>query len=367
VKSRLIAISSTLILATSLVACTVDTEPTTQGFFSGIADGTSSSLSAAMGFTVEGSPAAQYLQNHMALVEALSGEGLLVSPGMTPLFPGWDAIEGETPNPDAEYEVLLCFDGHDAPDVDRDDFCLTFTNLVFEKELLTDFDVSGKPFEHQVVLQYFEAISNIQPEQQLAARAFAEPGSLADAYVIEQAAHAQASLDGGSADTEPQTVISKVGAIAYCFQGWDRPDANEADYCVNYSNFVLNDYRLVNFVAGTSDLEGRLSLGTGEVTTLDGIVDIEFLASYLTISGDLVVIVEMTSLIETLDVPWFATYLGPNGRQVEYSYKDGASTLREGRKGNVVYGFSGAQFGGDLELVFYDDDWNEFEVSIAAR
>jgi hypothetical protein len=57
-------------------------------------------------------------------------------------------------------------------------------------------------------------------------------------------------------------------------------------------------------------------------------------------------------------------YIGSNGRQIESSGVYGAWTLREGRVGNVSYLFSGGTIGGDLEIEFYDENYNEVPLVI---
>ena len=223
---------------------------------------------------------------------------------------------------------------------------------------------TGPSYPKDVVEGYFAAINDNDPAVVLTAQDFTKPGSNADAYAIEQSANKQAQLDGGSFDKTKTIAVYKQDKVMLCMEGYDAPEVNLDDFCATYTDFVFKGDKLADFSAGGKPLKGRLALGNGDLTPISDIGTARYISSYITIAGDLVVIVEINSTTDGLSMPWDATYLGTNGRQVEVSYKDGPSELGAGRAGNVAYYFSGASFGGTLELKFHDADFNEIPISI---
>lgn len=226
---------------------------------------------------------------------------------------------------------------------------------------------TGPTYSKEVVEGYFSAINEINPADVLAAQAFAEPGSNADAYAIEQSANKQALLDGGALDQTESVVLYEQDQVLLCMKGYDEPEMDRENFCSTYSDFSIKDDKLVDFSAGGKPLKGRLALGNGDITAIGEIGTARYISSYITIAGDLVIILEVTSNTTELSLPYDATYLATNGRQVEVTATDGPSDLGSGRTGNVAYIFSGASFGGTLELKFNDADWNEVPISIPTQ
>lgn len=226
---------------------------------------------------------------------------------------------------------------------------------------------TGPSYSKEVVEGYFSAINAVDPAAVLVAQEFAEPGSNADAYAIEQSANKQAQLDGGSLNKTESVVVYEQDQVLLCIDGYEDLEVDPEDFCATYNNFVFEDDKLVDFSAGGKPLQGRLALGNGDVTPIADIGTARYISSYITIAGDLVVVVEMTSTTAELSLPWDATYLGTNGRQVAVSFTEGPSELAPGRMGNVAYSFSGASFGGALELKFFDLDYNEVLISIQTQ
>lgn len=226
---------------------------------------------------------------------------------------------------------------------------------------------SGTAYPKEVVEKYLTAISSGEPEEILTAQKYAVEGSDAQAYAIEQSAAYQASLDGGTYVEENVDLIFESDVARICYPGYEEPEADLDVMCSTYSNFEVKAGKLVTFDAGDEPLKGRIALGDGESTPIGTIGSLKYLASYFTIAGELMVIIEVTSNTAVMNLPYDATYLAPNGRQVEVSSTEGPSELKSGRTGNVAYSFAGAKFGGTLELTFSDDDWNEYPVSIPTQ
>jgi hypothetical protein len=223
---------------------------------------------------------------------------------------------------------------------------------------------NGPSYPKETAEAYFGAIASRDPEATISAAEYAKPGSDAEAYAIEQAAHTQAMLDGGTLGNTPQEVVLEADEVQLCVAGYDEPGVDRADYCSIYSELVFEGEKLVTFDAGGEPLEGRIALGDEQITPIGSIGSAEYLASYITIAGELVVVMEISSSIDTLGLPYNAAYIAPNGRQVEVSFVDGPTELRQGRVGNVAYSFAGAAFGGELELEFYDADFNEIVITV---
>lgn len=225
----------------------------------------------------------------------------------------------------------------------------------------------GTAYPKELVENYLTAINSGEPELILAAEKYAVEGSDAQAYAIEQSAATQAQLDGGTLDQTEMELVLEPDVARLCLPGYDEPEADLDLMCSNYSNFEVKDEKLVTFDAGDKPLEGRIALGSDESTPIGSAGSLRYLASYFTIAEQLMVIVEVTSNTDLLNLPYDAIYVAPNGRQVEVSMTEGPSELKNGRTGNVAYAFTGAKFGGTLELVFADDDWNEYPVTVATK
>lgn len=226
---------------------------------------------------------------------------------------------------------------------------------------------TGPSYSKEVVEGYFSAINEIDPGAVLTAQEFAEPGSNADAYAIEQSANKQAQLDGGSLDKTESVVVYEQDQVLLCVEGYEDLEIDPEEICATYTDFVIKDEKLVDFSAGGKPLQGRLALGNGDLTPIGDIGTARYISSYITIAGDLVIVVEINSTSGDLSLPWDATYLGTNGRQVAVSFTEGPGELAAGRVGNVAYNFSGASFGGTLELNFMDADYNDVPISIQTQ
>lgn len=224
--------------------------------------------------------------------------------------------------------------------------------------------------EHLLIQSYFDAVDQSKPQDIIQGREFAAEGSNADKYAIEQAAFAQAELDAGDLD------IVESHFTLYGDEGFMCPieladlsriemqDAVLAGECVSYSGFQFEGGKLSNFNAGTSSLDGRIEVGDGTALAIGDWGRVQHLASYVTMIGDLIVVFEVSSMTDGLQMPWDATLLLDNGRVMESSYTIGVSELDADRITNIAFLFQAADLGGKVEMVFTDDDWNEKEMAI---
>lgn len=265
-------------------------------------------------------------------------------------------------------EVSLCIDSSEYPDAAKESFCFLFSNPEFEEGQLTKVEVSGEPIEGQIILQYFGRHALAQPDEKLEAKEFAVPGSNAEAYAIQQSRSVQASLDGGDFDSTVYELVWQGMDFYSCDPVYKNPDVLLQDACYSYSDFTFEGNLLADFNAGPSPLEGRILVWDGEVYEIGDIGTFELLSAYVSISGSLWVTAEVVSTTEELNIEsWQSVYLIGDGRQIANSGSDGPSELKEDRRGYVSLLFAGAAIGGDLEVNFYDEDYDDVLVTIPIR
>jgi len=314
-------------------------------------------------YVAPGSPAETYASELLTRLEQGETDGLFSRDELVLSFNYSEPAE-EGAEPLLE-DVSLCFDSSDHPDSAREDFCFIHKDFEFSEGQLIGLQSEGDAIHGQIVLQYFGNHALAQPDDRIKAANYAVPGSNAEAYAIQQAQAAQASLDGGGFDSSVSELLYESGVLYSCYGNHRDPDALREDVCGDYSDFTFENDRLQNFNAGPSSLDGRIILGDGEIIPIGDIGTIEVLSAYETISGALLITAEIVSATETLNISgWDSVYLGESGRQVESSGTLGPGELKDGRVGNVSYGFGGATFGCELELEFYDENYNDVFVSI---
>lgn len=250
----------------------------------------------------------------------------------------------------------------------RKKFLSTMLSLVGATALTVSVSActSGSSFPEETVQGYFSALSTSTPDEHAAGLQFAAPNSIAAMYLTEQTAHLQAQQDGGTLSAETQEVVIKDDSVYVCYDGYDAEDADIDDYCSEYSNLVFDENgKLVSFDAGGKPLEGRIALGDGTPIEVADIANVTYLSSYVTIGGDLVVVVEIESNTDPLNIISFdATYVATNGRASSSKMSDGPSELKAGRLGNLAVWFPNVGLGGTLELKFLDSEYNDYSVEI---
>lgn len=225
---------------------------------------------------------------------------------------------------------------------------------------------AGNSFPDETVQGYFAPLGAYAPAEKKAASEFAATDSMAAMYAVEQIAHAQARQDGGTLDAVGQELVIEGDSVFLCVEGFDAKDASKDEYCAEYSNlsFDEND-KIVSFDVGGKPLEGRLALGDSPAVPIAKVGSVKYLSSYVTLAGELVVIVEVTSNSDPLMIASYeATYLAEDGRPSAVKISDAPNELKSGRVANVALSFPNVGLGGTLELKFMDADYNNYSVEI---
>lgn len=188
---------------------------------------------------------------------------------------------------------------------------------------------------------------------------FTVTGSAAETYALYLAGFSQALLDGGLGLDEDDSIETLADGFRLC-----PPVSSGVTDCNEFNNFVFEDGKLSDFDAGGNPVSSRIKEGSAEAVPLGNVGSIRFLASYLSISNNLVVVLEATSNIDGLNLSYSSSYQAPDGRQSTAAELVGPFELRSGSLANFAYVFPAAQFGGVLNLQAFDADYNEFVVQI---
>lgn len=84
---------------------------------------------------------------------------------------------------------------------------------------------------------------------------------------------------------------------------------------------------------------------------------------YSTAASQLVVVLEVTAT-ELVNLGFGSVYVGPDGQQVEASDYIDPGDVFPGATALAVFAFPAATPGGAVNLTVYDDDFNDFNVSL---
>lgn len=213
---------------------------------------------------------------------------------------------------------------------------------------------------NEELAEYFSAVAGSDPvELTRVATDLAAPNSNAYAYAVEQGAMIQALLDGGY-PRDAQGIKSIEGGFAVCPQAAATVD----ETCSEFTNLTYLDGRLADFDAGDSPLAGRITLGNGESIPLGDVATVTFLAAYRSISDAVYVIVEIRSNVDGLAVSYSSPYSAPSGRQSDASDVVGPRELGSGALANYAFVYEGAEFGGVVNLIAYDSNYDEVSAQI---
>lgn len=193
---------------------------------------------------------------------------------------------------------------------------------------------------------YFDSYATGDPTKMDAARTkIAAPGSLADAYLIFQAASASAGLDAGQG-TMKNSVTNVNGGFKLCYTN----PAGQSD-CGTYANFKAVGGKLSSFTINGLDPAPRLRLGTGKAVTVPGFGTVRFVSSYVTIANYLVVELEIRS--GGADITLLgssATYRAPSGHQSTAVSAVGPSRLVSNSTAAIEFAFEKVKPGGVVTL-----------------
>lgn len=248
-------------------------------------------------------------------------------------------------------EITLCFEQREFEAIDLEDFCFLFSEFVVEDDVVVDFTLLGDPVHGQILLRYFNAILAGQPSAVLEAAKYVVPESPADLYITQQSQITQADVDTGAYNFYPYDVALEGGEIL-------------VDYSTRFSDFVFDDDRLVNFRAGDTFLDGRIFFYDEESVPIGHDASIRLLSAYYSSSGTLNLTLEIKAGEKVLYVPFRATYQPAEGRAMDFVTSAMPFELSGGRVSNAYWTFAAAPVGGELQLKFNDDQWNEISVSV---
>ncbi|MEQ4208862.1 hypothetical protein [Actinopolymorpha sp. B9G3] len=209
--------------------------------------------------------------------------------------------------------------------------------------------------------QYVEAVASMDPEQLEAARKFTVPGSVADAYLLEQSHQATASLDGGSDATGLGNVTKKDDGYQFCTY-----DDNGDDVCFLYAGFKQQGGKLTDLSINSDPVGPRLTMGNGKTVTSHD-VKFELLSAFKSSQGYLIVSVRVTTGDRKVDpYQYTATYRAPSGAQRGASTGGGPDSIAPKSHAVVTMWFRGVDVGGAVTLSFEpeNDDFNTYDVKI---
>lgn len=201
--------------------------------------------------------------------------------------------------------------------------------------------------------EYFDAAAGYDVAQLEEARALAEPGSIAEAYVGYLAASMTAYVDGGAPGLEGTTAEREGDGYEFC------PDPTDDDTCLLFENIEGRDGKIVNFTINGESLDERLSVGSKKPARAGELGSARLLYAYQSVqSGALFVIAEVRSGQEPVTVASYeATYRSPKGRQSKATEFQGPSDLGADSTANISLAFPGAEPGGTATLKFFSDDF----------
>lgn len=186
---------------------------------------------------------------------------------------------------------------------------------------------------------YFEGIASGDPNTIGGVSDLAAPGSQAAAYITYYTAASKAARDSGFPfDRE---IVNEVDdGFMMC------PEGHAADNsCMTYTNLQTAGSHLVDFDISGTPLSGRLALGDGEFHSLGDLGSARLIASYKSVSNNVVVVFDVTSTSENL---WLdASYTGPDGRTSQPTMTH-RTQLPNGGSGTVAFYFKGSVFGGTV-------------------
>ena len=207
---------------------------------------------------------------------------------------------------------------------------------------------------------YMDAVASSDVDEMENAKELAVPGSIAEAYLIHQAAVANAALDGGT--SSPADKLTKIKAgYKLC-----STDGNET-VCTTYESFKSNDGKIASFTVNGNELADRIAIGQGKPTKAGDLATVRFISSYKAGSNYLWVSMQIKSGDKKLNLGTFdAKYRAPEGRQSTAQYAEGPSELGADSTATVSIGFEKAEPGGEITLVIWDEDYNS-EKSVTIK
>lgn len=204
---------------------------------------------------------------------------------------------------------------------------------------------------------YFQAFADREPAALADALELAEPGSVAEAFLLYTISILDAALGAGFS---PEDV--KATSIEEIDGGWRVCNGEEEADCFDYTDVEGRGGKIVNFLADGNELNDRLTIGAGEPVEAGRFGTVTLRAAYHDIEdSQLNVVVDVTSGNAPITVGTFtSTYRGADGRQYTASSDSfGGSELGANSTTTVALTFTGATPGGALNLELLNEDYEE--------
>ena len=200
---------------------------------------------------------------------------------------------------------------------------------------------------------YVDALASEElVEMRKAQRALAAEGSLAEAYMRNQADQSEAGLDGGF-PFDPGTVTAHGDGYRACYES-DEKGAEPT--CYVYDDFkVTTDGKVAAFTIDGRSLKDRLTVGDGSAQRTS-IADFTLSTAYITQAGDLAVTGTARSKDAKILYNSESNYRSPSGKIRVMSSMNGPTNLPAHSRATYTFYFDGPiNFGGTMTLLPIED------------
>ena len=200
---------------------------------------------------------------------------------------------------------------------------------------------------------YVKAISERELGALEDALALAEPGSVAEAYVIYSIAVVDAALAAGF--SQEDLAADDLNDID---GGWRICD--EPDDCNDVTDFEGRPGKIVNYLVDGEEITDRIIVGTGEPVPAGDFGTVTLRAAYeLADEETMVVVVDVTSGDGPIEVADYnSSYRGTDGRQYTPSDSFGGDEFGANSTTTVALPFPSAELGGDVTLELQNEDYD---------
>lgn len=189
---------------------------------------------------------------------------------------------------------------------------------------------------------YFEALSSNDPTIIREVLPLTVPGSIAYTYATYYAGLQQSMLEGGYEEELMRT--SRIE------DGFERcpEEPTEDNPCFHYTNIQHEGDKITDFDLNGESLHDRLTLGDGEAVPLGELAEITQVASYKSVAGYVISILEITATSEGL-VTWIS-YIAPDGEEYGLGAYAGSENIPTESKGTYSVWFEDVEFGGIIKI-----------------
>ena len=230
-------------------------------------------------------------------------------------------------------------------------------NLVAVLALAASTTIPGEPSD-AVIEDYVESLAQADPA---VGQALAEPDSPAWWMAMFQSLSTAAVRDAGL-EPDEQTATVASGSVEVCYELGTLP-------CADLDRFTANsDGLIVSFFVEGNDIGPRLGVSS-EPVGVGTSASARVFVSYRMVNPDALVLVIGLSATSTTAFGAPASYVNPDGRQVDMSARVGPDEVFSGANALVLLTFPSADPGGRLFWSGQADDSDtpaEFELPVPA-